>query len=122
MQGIVSLGNDVLSSDTTKDNFLNVLVDRIGKTIISQRAYSAEVNALINDAFTFGAILQKLYIAPVKASDSSQWDLESGASVDQYIISKPNVKQKLFNKRSTWEVDITIPDFQLSSQLSYYPA
>lgn len=115
LQGIVSLGDDVLSSDTTKDTFLNVLVDRIGKTIISQRAYSAEVNALINDAFTFGAILQKLYIAPVKASDSSQWDLESGASVDQYIISKPTVKQKLFNHRSTWEVDITIPDFQLSS-------
>ena len=70
MQGIISLGHDVLSSDTTKDKFLNILVDRIGKTIISQRAYSADVSALINDSFTFGAILQKIYVAPIKASES----------------------------------------------------
>lgn len=118
LTGMISLGNDILSSETTKDNFLNVLVDRIGKTIISQRAYSAEVNALINDAFTFGAILQKLYVAPVKASESSTWDLTNGGTVDQYVITKPTVKQKLFNKRNTWEVDITIPDFQLSSAFS----
>lgn len=115
MQGIISLGKDVLSSDTTKDKFLNVLVDRIGKTIISQRAYSADVSALINDSFTFGAILQKIYVAPIKASESKQWDLTSGSSVDQYIISKPEVKQKLFSTRSTWSVTITIPDFQVSS-------
>ena len=115
MQGIISLGKDVLSSDTTKDKFLNILVDRIGKTIISQRAYSADVSALINDSFTFGAILQKIYVAPIKASESKQWDLTAGSSVDQYIISKPTVSQKLFSTRNTWSITITIPDFQLSS-------
>lgn len=115
VSSLVSLGNDVMSSETSKDNFLNTLVDRIGKTIISQRAYSAGVSALINDAFTFGAILQKVYVAPVKATTSSQWDLINGTAVDQYVIAKPTVKQKLFNKRSTWEVDITIPDIQLNS-------
>ena len=115
MQGIISLGHDVLSSDTTKDKFLNILVDRIGKTIISQRAYSADVSALINDSFTFGAILQKIYVAPIKASESKQWDLTAGSSVDQYVISKPTVEQKLFSTRNTWSITITIPDFQLSS-------
>lgn len=115
MQGIVSLGNDVMSSSTDKDNFLNVLVDRIGKTIISQRAYSANVASLINDAFTFGAILQKIYVAPIKSQKSNQWGLTQDTSVDQYVINKPTVKQKLFDKRTTWEITITIPDFQLSS-------
>ena len=115
MQGIISLGHDVLSSDTTKDKFLNILVDRIGKTIISQRAYSADVSDLINDSFTFGAILQKIYVAPIKASESKQWDLTAGSSVDQYIISKPTVKQKLFSARNSWDITISIPDFQLSS-------
>lgn len=113
--GLISLGNDVMSSATDKDKFLDTLVDRIGRTIISQRAYSEQVNDLINDAFTFGAILQKLYVAPIAAVASSQWDLTQGGTVDQYVISKPTVKQKLFNKRTTWEVDITIPDFQLQS-------
>ncbi len=112
---IISLGNEVLSSTTNTENFLNVLVDRIGRTIVSNRSYSANLKALINDSFTFGAILQKIYVAPIKASESKQWGLTDGNSVDQYVISKPTVKQKLFNKVSTWEVDVTIPDFQLSS-------
>lgn len=112
---LVSLGNEVLSSTTNTENFLNVLVDRIGRTIVSNRSYSANLKALINDSFTFGAILQKIYVAPLKASESKQWGLTDGNSVDQYVISKPTVRQKLFNKVSTWEVDVTIPDFQLSS-------
>lgn len=112
---LVSLGNEVLSSSTNTDKFLNVLVDRIGRTIVSNRAYSANLKALINDSFTFGAILQKIYVAPMKATESSQWDLPEGSSVDQYVIRKPEVHQKLFNKVSTWEVDVTIPDFTLKS-------
>ena len=115
LQGLISLGNDVLSSDSTKEPFLNTLVDRIGKTIISQRAYSADVASLLNDSFTFGAILQKIYISPVKAKKSDQWDLADGKSVDQYVITKPEVKQKLFSVRNTWSVNITIPDIQFSS-------
>ena len=112
---IVSLGNEVLSSSTNTDNFLNTLVDRIGRTIVSTRAYSANVKALINDSFTFGAILQKIYVAPIKASENKQWGLIDGQSVDQYVIAKPTVKQKLFNKVSTWEIDVTIPDNTLKS-------
>lgn len=112
---IVSLGNEVLSSSTNTDNFLNTLVDRIGRTIVSNRSYSANLKALINDSFTFGAILQKIYVAPIKATTNDQWGLTDGNSVDQYVISKPTVTQKLFNKVSTWEVDVTIPDNALKT-------
>lgn len=115
LNGLVSLGNDVVSSASTKDKFLNILVDRIGKTIISQRAYSSQVADLMNDAFTFGAILQKIYVAPIQASTAEQWTLTGGQSVDQYVIAKPTVTQKLFSKRDVWEVDVTIPDYQLST-------
>lgn len=30
--GLIALGNTVLGSDTTKNNFINALTDRIGKT------------------------------------------------------------------------------------------
>lgn len=112
---IVSIGNEVLSSSTSTDKFLGVLVDRIGRTIISNRAYTGNVKALINDAFTFGAILQKIYVAPMDAVENPQWNLTSGVSVDQYVITKPTVNQKLFNKVSTWEIDVTIPDNTLKS-------
>lgn len=112
---IVSIGNEVLSSSTSTDKFLGVLVDRIGRTIISNRAYTGNVKALINDAFTFGAILQKIYVAPMDAVENPQWSLTAGVSVDQYVITKPTVNQKLFNKVSTWEIDVTIPDNTLKS-------
>lgn len=113
--GIVSIGNEILSSATSTDKFLGVLVDRIGRTIISNRAYSGNVKALINDAFTFGAILQKIYVTPMDAVENPQWNLTAGVSVDQYVITKPTVNQKLFNKVSTWEIDVTIPDNTLKS-------
>ena len=99
---IVSIGNEVLSSSTSTDKFLGVLVDRIGRTIISNRAYTGNVKALINDAFTFGAILQKIYVAPMDAVENPQWDLTAGVSVDQYVITKPTVNQKLFNNILFW--------------------
>lgn len=112
---IISLGKEVLNSASTTDKFLNVLVDRIGRTVVSTRPYSANVKALINDAFTFGAILQKIYVAPMKAVANDNWNQTAGQSIDQYVITKPTVKQKLFNKVSTWEVDVTIPDNTLNS-------
>ena len=104
--GIVSLGKEVLNSNSTTDKFLNTLVDRIGRTIISTRAYNANVKALINDSFTFGAILQKLYVAPVPATANDNWNQTAGTSVDQFV---------LFNKVVTWECDVTIPDNTLES-------
>lgn len=112
---IVSLGKEVLNSSTTTDKFLNALVDRIGRTVVSNRTYSANVKALINDSFTFGAILQKIYVAPLPAEENANWKQTAGTSIDQYVIKKPEVKQKLFNKISTWEVDVTIPDNTLQS-------
>lgn len=113
--GLVSVGKDILSSASTKDKFLDTLVDRIGKTIVSNRSYSANVVSVLKDTFEFGAILQKIYVEPMPAQESKQWDLTNGQSVDQYIITKPVVKQQLFSGINTWEVDVTIPDMQLKS-------
>lgn len=112
---MISMGDEVLSSDKTTDKFVNVLVDRIGKTIISNKPYSASVKKFMVDSFTFGAILQKIYVEPMKSSKSDTWDLQNEKSVDQYVISKPTVKQKLFSGITTWDVKVTIPDVQLRS-------
>lgn len=114
LTGVVALGDKVLNSASDKDVFLNTLVDRIGKTIISQRAYSAAVNKLLDNSFAFGAILQKIYVAPVKAKHAEQYDLTDGSG-DLFVIEKPDVSQKLFQNRDVWSVQITIPDFQLQS-------
>lgn len=115
LTGLIALGKTILSSAISKDNFLNTLMDRIGKTIISQRPYSPDVLAALMEDFEFGAVLQKIHVDEPAAVESAHWGLTASTSVDQYIITPPTVTQKLFSGINTWEVDLTIPDFQLKT-------
>jgi hypothetical protein len=120
LTGLIAMGNSVLSSTTNVDAFTNTLLDRIGKTIIQNRAYAPEVLDVVMDTFTFGAIMQKIYVAPIPATEAPQFDLTNGESVDQYVIAKPTVKQKLFTGRNVWQCDVTIPDYQLESAFTSF--
>ena len=115
LTNLVSLGNTILSSDTSRDKFLDALVDRIGKTIISNRAYGGKKNPIKMDAFTFGAVMQKIYVTPPTAENAPQWDLRNGEVPNQFIIKTPEAKQKLFSDRNTYEINITVPDYQLQT-------
>lgn len=113
--GIVALGNYVISSDNTKDDFLNTFVDRIGRTIIDERPYNPDIKSLLNNSFEFGAVMQKIYVEPMPAEQAKHWGLENNTGVDQYIITKPVAHQALFSNMDTWQVNVTIPDMQLRS-------
>lgn len=115
LTGLITLGNTVLSSTDSVDKYTGALVDRIGKTIISNRKYNSPENGILMDAFSFGAIMQKIYVAPLDAVKNPKYDLTDGTAIDQYVITKPTVKQKLFDGRDLWEIDVTIPDDQLAT-------
>ena len=114
LTGLIALGDTVLSSATTKDVFLNALVDVIGRTIISNKPYSID-NYVLTDYFSFSATLQKIYVDPMEARENPEYSLVDGESIDQYIVRKPTAKQKIFSNKNTFEVDVTIPDDSLSS-------
>ena len=61
-QGLVALGDAVLSSTGNTEAFLNTLVQRIGKTIISFRQYRNKLADMVVDDFEYGAILQKIRV------------------------------------------------------------
>ena len=105
---LVSLGNDVLSSSVNTENFLNTLVQRIGKTIISYRQYKSMFNDLIVDDFQWGNILQKIKIQMPTVESDESYNLKDGASVDMYKVNKPKVVQKLFTTESPYQIKITI--------------
>lgn len=115
LTGLISLGSTVLSSTENVDRYTGALVDRIGKTIISNRKYNSPENGILMDTFSFGSIMQKIYVAPLKAVKNPKYDLTDGTAIDQYVITKPTVKQKLFDGRDLWEIDVTIPDDQLAT-------
>ena len=106
--GLIALGDTVLSSDSTKNNFINALTDRIGKTIVSFREYHSHFPDFERDSIEWGNILQKLKIGMPNAEKDDSYDLVNGTSVDQYKINKPKVNQLLFTSETPWQTHITV--------------
>ena len=106
--GLVALGNTVLGSNETKNNFINALTDRIGRTIVSFRAYHSHFPDFERDAIEWGNILQKLKVAMPDAESDDSFNLQDGKSVDQYKINKPKVNQLLFTNEAPWQCHITV--------------
>lgn len=106
--GLIALGDTVLGSDSTKNNFINALTDRIGRTIVSFREYHSHFPDFERDSIEWGNILQKLKIGMPNAEKDDSYDLVDGTSVDQYKINKPKVNQLLFTSETPWQTHITV--------------
>ena len=112
---LVALGDEVLKSDENTENFTNTLVDRIGRTVFSTRAYTTDnAEGMVREPFEYGCILQKIYVDLPDAKENNSWEIGKGNYTPTFApVIKPTLKQKLFNKQTTWEIDVTIPDFML---------
>lgn len=112
-QGLVSLGDAVLSSTTNTEAFLNTLIQRIGRTIISFRQYRNKLADMVVNDFEYGAILQKIRVHLTEAETDPAYTLTDGYSVDPWTVNKPDVEQKLFITRTPYMFSVTIARKQL---------
>lgn len=106
--GLIALGNTVLGSNDTANNFINALTDRIGRTIVSFRAYHSHFPDFERDSIEWGNIIQKLKIGMPDAEEDQSYNLVDGATVDQYKINKAKVNQLLFTTETPWQTHITV--------------
>lgn len=112
VSSLIALGDSVLASNTDTENFLNTLVDRIARTVFSVRQYESESEGMVRHPFEFGCIVQKIYVDLPEAKKNDAWEIGKSDYTPQFApVIKPTAKQKLFNGITTWEVDVTIPDF-----------
>lgn len=109
----VSLGVKVLSSQAYTTNFLNTLVLRIARTIVSFRMYNSVLKPLVFGDIRWGALVQKIKSRMPKAMEDKAYDLVDGKSVDMYIVMKPDVTQKFFGNRTPYSFGVTIQTWQL---------
>lgn len=106
--GLIALGDTVLGSNNTANNFINALTDRIGRTIVSFRSYHSHFPDFERDSIEWGNILQKLKIGMPNAEEDQSYNLTDGSSVDQYKINKAKVNQLLFTSETPWQTHITV--------------
>lgn len=105
---LVAMGNAILSSSTNTEAFIDTLVQRIGKTMISYRPYKSQLGLMAVSDMTMGAIMQKIKVKMPTAVEDVTTQLIDGQSIDQYIVSKPRATQKLFVKRTPFTFYVTI--------------
>lgn len=115
LTGLIAMGNKILNSSTDKDAFLNALCDRIGKTIIQQRAYSAKRKKMLLDSITYGAAVMKTYVEPEDALSNGSWSVAEGQPLGPGNIHLPTVKVKIFENHDTWAYEVCIPDYQINT-------
>ena len=108
VQGLISLGNTVLSSSTNTEAFINTLAQRIGRTILRFRDYRNKLGDMVLNDFEYGAILQKIKVQMPAATADDMYNLTDGSSIDHYVVSKPVATQKLFVTRTPYQFMITI--------------
>lgn len=110
----VDIGTAILSSETALDSFYKILVDRIGRTIFSQRRYEeGDSRFLRRTEFEWGSILQKVNFALPTAVENPTWNAQDNAYADPFTKSQTVIEQLLFDTISTWEVDRTLKDYAL---------
>lgn len=114
LSNVVDIGVAVFNA-TDVDNYVKKLVDHIGKVIFVNRPYSGAVPSVLMDAWEFGSVLEKISADLPEAVENESWQLENGVSYDPNVFISPVVEAKFFNKRVTFEVDLSFTRLQVKS-------
>lgn len=109
---LVDVGKAILDSDKV-DNYCRSLVNVIGRTVFVNRPYTGKVAKLRKEGWTYGSILRKIRVEPAVATENESWELQAGASYDPNIFTPPVAHEHFWNKRTTFEVPISITRMQV---------
>ena len=119
LSNIVDVGKALTAAGTfgeNFDNFTKALIDQVGKVVFVDRVYTAQGPNLLRDSWEYGSVLQKVRCDLPDADDNKTWslaDLANGSTIDPFVITKPTVKAKYFNSKTTFEVPITLAEEQV---------
>ena len=112
-QGLISLGQTVLTTNGLADTWLNSLAQRIGRTIISFREYKSKYSDMVLDSLQWGNIVQKIKVSMPEATEDESYNLVDGESIDMYKVANPTVTQSFFTTETPYQFYVTIKRTQL---------
>jgi len=98
----ISVGTTALNAGY--DKVLNAITQIIGRTLFSVRPYDRKLADVSRTRMEWGSIIRKLKIADTDWSDSAEFELVDGESIDQWVVKKANVLQLNFYGQNTYEL------------------
>ena len=112
LSNIVDVGTEVFNANAV-DNYVKSLVNHIGKVVFVNRPYAGSAPSVLMDGWEFGSVLQKLTAEMPEAQENESWNLTDGASYDPNVFKKPQVSTKFFNKKVTFEIQMSFTEMQV---------
>lgn len=117
LSNVVDAGKEIFSAASV-DNYVKSLVNHIGKVIFVNRAYSGGAPNVLMDSWEYGSILEKISAELPNAVENDSWNLIDGHDYSPNVFHKPKVSAKFFNKRVTFEVDLSFTERQVKESFS----
>lgn len=117
LQNIVDVGDAIFNANAV-DNYVQSLVNHIGRVVFVNRPYTGRVPSVLMNDWEFGSVLEKVTTKLPEASENESWELEDGTSYDENIFYAPKVEVKFYNKKTTFEVPISITEMQVKESFS----
>ena len=117
MSNLVDVGSSVLANNS--DNYVKALSNRVGKTIFNSDVYKPSlVPNVMRDSWEYGSILQSVNAVIPDAASNDSWDLTNNQDYSPNIFYKPSVSQKFFNKRCTFEINMSFTEKQVKESFN----
>ena len=117
LSNVVDMGEAIFNANAV-DAYVRSLVNHIGKVVFVNRPYSGSAPSVLMDGWEFGSVLEKITAELPEASENETWELQDKQSYDPNIFYKPTVEAKFYNKRVTFEIDVSITERQVKQSFS----
>ena len=117
LSNIVELGQQ-FESVVGLDNYVRKLPDHVGRVIFVNRKYEGRSPRVLMDGWEYGSIMEKIAARIPEAVENEDWSLQDGASYDPNVFHSPDVFGAFWNKRTTFEIDMSITEEQVKSSFS----
>lgn len=118
LSNVVDIGKAIFDN-ASYDKYVRTLIDHVGRVVFVDRQYTGGMASLYRDSWEYGAVMEKIYgLKLPEAVENESWELTDGASYDPNVFHKPEVAAKFFNKRTTFDLELSIADKQAKSAFS----
>lgn len=117
LSNIVELGQQ-FESVVGLDNYVRRLPDVVGRVVFVNRKYGGRAPRVLMDGWEYGSIMEKIAARIPEAVENEDWTLQDGASYDPNVFHSPDVFGAFWNKRTTFEIDMSITEDQVKSSFN----
>lgn len=114
LSNVVELGQQ-FENVVGLDNYVRKLPDHIGRVVFVDRKYEGRAPQILMDGWEYGSIMEKIATRIPEAVENEDWQLNDGQSYDPNVFHAPDVYGEFWNKRTTFEIDMSITRKQVKS-------